>query len=535
MERVLKTVPVDLRIKMEALVQDLSTALEESSCTASSRRRWGLRRRARSTGNLPTTTCHKTQSDESTSSVEPVLSRDRGMSSLHQSDSDDIGPTAGVHRHLAPFSLQAKKVAHLHGNIESDSFNENFSPVHPNTRRKRKFKRMAVDVTDAATPSTSRSNIPVVLSAGKKKRGFIRHSANCENRYSSLLCGKRKRSVRERSVDCGETHQTLHHNHRMNTRSKSKLIQPPLNNCLFIQNEKSEEGTLMDLTPSQDDMPQQCEMMSSSSISSSESDTGIYTNDEGREGDDEQSDWFGGECGSIGRGWWEEEGGDDAASGLSPPGPGDPVDPTFQAILNGSFEHLSEEAKQSYKTHIQLLRQGMSGREIRGGRRRVRDERPGFSICTSANEKLSRFLQDPAQLELRLHPMKQQEQEQLCQLANLYSLNMSSDSTLSCPVLTKTRNTMQAVRVELGMVPHSRHHHHHLSDFKRRRKMTQAVELVGAGVGPIPDSNVGNVMLRSMGWEPGSALGSRGTGITEPVQATIRPKFQGLGHSYTSS
>lgn len=76
-------------------------------------------------------------------------------------------------------------------------------------------------------------------------------------------------------------------------------------------------------------------------------------------GDDEQSDWFGGECGSIGRGWWEEEGGDDAASGLSPPGPGDPVDPTFQAILNGSFEHLSEEAKQSYKTHIQLLRQGM--------------------------------------------------------------------------------------------------------------------------------------------------------------------------------
>lgn len=54
---------------------------------------------------------------------------------LVQSDSDDIGPTAGVHRHLAPFSLQAKKVAHLHGNIESDSFNENFSPVHPNTRR----------------------------------------------------------------------------------------------------------------------------------------------------------------------------------------------------------------------------------------------------------------------------------------------------------------------------------------------------------------------------------------------------------------
>lgn len=52
MERVFQAVPVDLRMKMEALVQDLSNALEESSSRLSSRRRWGLRRRARSTGNL---------------------------------------------------------------------------------------------------------------------------------------------------------------------------------------------------------------------------------------------------------------------------------------------------------------------------------------------------------------------------------------------------------------------------------------------------------------------------------------------------
>lgn len=52
MERVFQAVPVDLRMKMEALVQDLSNALEESASRLSSRRRWGLRRRARSTGNL---------------------------------------------------------------------------------------------------------------------------------------------------------------------------------------------------------------------------------------------------------------------------------------------------------------------------------------------------------------------------------------------------------------------------------------------------------------------------------------------------
>lgn len=52
MERVLKAVPADLRVKMEALVHDLTLALEESSNSANVRRRWGIRRRARSTGNI---------------------------------------------------------------------------------------------------------------------------------------------------------------------------------------------------------------------------------------------------------------------------------------------------------------------------------------------------------------------------------------------------------------------------------------------------------------------------------------------------
>lgn len=52
MERVFKAVPADLRVKMEALVHDLTLALEESSSSANLRRRWGIRRRARSTGNI---------------------------------------------------------------------------------------------------------------------------------------------------------------------------------------------------------------------------------------------------------------------------------------------------------------------------------------------------------------------------------------------------------------------------------------------------------------------------------------------------
>nr|CAD7199388.1 unnamed protein product [Timema douglasi] len=382
MERgVFSAVPVKLglRIKMEALVQDLTAALEESSRSSTVRRRWGLRRRARSTGNLPLA-CHRTQSDDSSSSIgELMISRDRGMSSLHQSDSDDIAIAGGIRHHLTPFSLRSRQVPHLHGNFESDSFNENFSPIHLNTRRyrKRKFKRMAVDPVDSNNPSTSQASAPPpVLLASSKKKHLIRHLPNCENRFNNLMCGKRKRSAREQGMDCDRP-----------GASRGK----------------------------------------------------------GTRTDDEQSDWFGGDSSGRG-GWWEEgDGGDSSrpqsALAMEDTDSEEVGDPAFKAILAGSFEHLSEEAKQAYRAHMMWVREGLSGREIRAGRRRIRGETPGFSIMTSANEKLSRFLQDPDQSELRLHPMQRMEREQLHQLANLYSLNMTSDpgrKGLTCPVLTKT-------------------------------------------------------------------------------------------------
>ena len=50
---------------------------------------------------------------------------------------------------------------------------------------------------------------------------------------------------------------------------------------------------------------------------------------------------------------------------------------------------------------------------------------------------------------------------------------------------------------------------------------------------PIPESNLGNQMLRSMGWSPGTGLGAERNGITEPIQASVRPKGLGLGHPYS--
>lgn len=52
-------------------------------------------------------------------------------------------------------------------------------------------------------------------------------------------------------------------------------------------------------------------------------------------GDDEQSDWFGEAVGS--KGWWADSDRDED------------MEPTFQAILTGNLEQMSDRAKQTYR------------------------------------------------------------------------------------------------------------------------------------------------------------------------------------------
>ena len=57
----------------------------------------------------------------------------------------------------------------------------------------------------------------------------------------------------------------------------------------------------------------------------------------------------------------------------------------------------------------------------------------------------------------------------------------------------------------------------------------------GDAAEPIPDDNLGNQMLRNMGWEPGSGLGVNPDSIKTPVLAFMRPKYQGLGFGKDST
>lgn len=85
-------------------------------------------------------------------------------------------------------------------------------------------------------------------------------------------------------------------------------------------------------------------------------------------------------------------------------------------------------------------------REIRAGCRRLRDERPSFSITTGANERVARFLQDSGRSELRLCGA---DSDKLGQLAALYSLDLWFEGANY--LLRKTNKTP-------CMQPTQRHH-----------------------------------------------------------------------------
>lgn len=94
--------------------------------------------------------------------------------------------------------------------------NENFSPARffrPNTRRKRKLKRMAVEYeTTPTTPGSVVSTMFPLTTGAIKKRVTKPQESSCY-RTNLFFCGKRKRSHRDRYYD--------YHDHQMKQQHSS--------------------------------------------------------------------------------------------------------------------------------------------------------------------------------------------------------------------------------------------------------------------------------------------------------------------------
>jgi len=252
----------------------------------------------------------------------------------------------------------------------------------------------------------------------------------------------------------------------------------------------------------------------SDSSSLSSTDAGLFTNDEGRQGDDEQSDWFyekesGGACGITGIvPWWDKEDPTELDKNLP--------DPVFESILTGSFPLMSHPGRRGFQARLSRLH-GMPSKNFKksGGTTTSMVSTPG----PVSNKRMVHFSPDSHHHDHWFSPGARTEhgQHQL-----LRDNRADRGHKKNCSVKTGSRQTS----MHLGSLC--------TGDIKRRRKAAPlpgptTAGFVGENAQPILENNIGNRMLQNMGWTPGSGLGRDGKGIAEPIQAMQRPKGLGLG------
>ncbi|XP_061559735.1 G patch domain-containing protein 2 [Phycodurus eques] len=497
------------RRTMDELVHDLVSALEESSEQAArggdggdhaltvgcllkrqARKRRGRKRRS-DNPHPPWETGHLSEGSES--SVEEHKDYRAGTggvsaSNSHTRDNSDSDDQLGPKRRTPQTSDAGRSKRPL---WPDDPGVLGSAEGTRSLRRRRKFKRMAVDPpAEPEPPSTmmlAPPSVPKPRAAGTRPHRL----SPSEGRVAMEICGdglpavgvknrmkKRKLASQKVGADAADEGVVV---------ESEEPISSLMEGCKDKMELEEQKG-------SDEEMSDRCE---TSSVSNS-SDGGLYTNDEGRQGDDEQSDWFcegepgsgtGGACGVAGViPWWERDAGAEEL---------DLNDPVFNNILTGSFPLMTPDTRRGLQARLNRLH---------GHPRRCDDGLQGGSGQGFGDGHEPWFSSSSGREHGQLH----------------WDTRTERGHRRSCSVKTCRRQTSG----HLGSLC--------MGDVKRRRKAAPLGSMapsavVGENVPPIPDSNVGNRMLQSMGWTPGVGLGPEGRGITEPIRAQQRPKGAGLG------
>uniref|UniRef100_UPI00358F6A32 G patch domain-containing protein 2-like isoform X2 n=1 Tax=Myxine glutinosa TaxID=7769 RepID=UPI00358F6A32 len=383
-----------------------------------------------------------------------------------------ISPSSPLAACPTRISLPARHSWH-----ESDSFPE--SACGRPARRRRKVKRMAVDPP---------------LEGSSEHGLFVEMPSAVGGNHTDTVLGsapslEKRRQIKSRG--CAEMVEVQGQVESTGSKKTNKVKREQMD-C-----EDEEEGQR------QTDE----HMIDSDSSSLGSSDGGLFTNDEGRQADDEQSDWFGdteleSTCGLPGVGrWWEREQAEEK-------------DPVFESILAGSFPLMSRSSQRGFQARLARW-QTTGPRGVRKARRRP----PGkVTLGMGFSERLSPHYPDLHSREFWPYPLVRKERTQLRTMGSLYTMDKHADPCRSNTLLSRSR------QLALGSTC--------ADDVKRRRK-TAPTGIVGETARPIPESNVGSRLLQNLGWIPGTGLGPQGRGITEPIGAVSRPKGTGLGYNFS--
>lgn len=322
---------------MEELVHDLVSALEESSEQArggfaetgdhsrnlscplkrQARKRRGRKRRSYNVHHpWETGHCLSEGSDSSLEEPSKDYREKHSSNKKDRSDSDDQmlvvkrRPSSSLNN-----SVRGKRLLWHESDFAVDNLGNR------TLRRRRKVKRMAVDLPQDISNKRTMTQLP----DGCRDQDMDSDRASQYPEFIRSKVKKRRlKVIRPKAQEEGSVLES----EEVSQASKDKM-------------EYAEQKASDELRSESD----------SSSLSST--DAGLFTNDEGRQGDDEQSDWFyekesGGACGIAGVvPWWEKE--DPAELDANLP------DPVFESILSGSFPLMSHPGRRGFQARLSCL------------------------------------------------------------------------------------------------------------------------------------------------------------------------------------
>ncbi|KAM7164380.1 G patch domain-containing protein 2-like isoform 1-T4 [Macrochelys suwanniensis] len=348
---------------MDELVHDLASALEQTSeqnkldelweemalsprqQRRQLRKRRGRKRRSDFTHQTEHACCY---SEASESSLDEATKDCREVLTANFSDSDDMAVTK---RHPA---LSATLKSKQHSWHESDSFTEN-GPCRP-LRRRRKVKRVTSEVAASLQQKLK-------VSEWNYERGY---------RFKSA---KKQRLSRwkENAPWTSSSHGLCE-----SAENRPFLSKGGRKERMECEADEQKQGS--------DENMSECE---TSSVCSS-SDTGLFTNDEGRQGDDEQSDWFyEGECvpGFTVPNLLPKWGADHRSEV-------ERMDSGLEKLSDSTFLLPSRPAQRGFHARLNRL-PGAAARCLRKGRRRLIGKET--SLSTLGSERMGHIVSDPRQ------------------------------------------------------------------------------------------------------------------------------------------
>ena len=148
------------------------------------------------------------------------------------------------------------------------------------------------------------------------------------------------------------------------------------------------------------------------------------------------------------------------------------------------------------------------------------------------NRDLKSFLTSDLEQTI-LQPMEKKDREVVHRLAACYNLKTKSHGKrIRSVMLIKTKNSRMPTNFSLvdsiirRTIPESLN-----SSAKPQTpqpKPYKEASIVGENADPVSNDNIGNLMLRKLGWSPGSGLGKEKKGIQNPIEAVYKSNRKGL-------